>query len=309
MNPDQEFEPSKMTQPKYNMVMPESQRNERDEGEEREQAPLSTTTNNAINETRSQKLRQGIYANIAQPSVKQIFEQISYGIYIKTEFSVKCINIFNEFEVFELKPPSAEKELQELKHKGVPLFECKELSTYCIRACLRSDARQMQIAGSIFGKPDSCLFFRKSYKNCLAACCIDAQIEVFLKEKPTDQETYLGKVVAKSCMNSSYHVYDEKNEEIMTITVGCCKAICRCAGKDSETTELKLCYKGTQQQQPIVKFHRPGSFFCPQMDKDTNNFACPFPEAASYKDKIMLLAACIFIQYCLYDDAEKDPLN
>lgn len=242
-------------------------------------------------------------------TVQQIFDKLKHGIFIKQKFelleALTGCETANTYNVFQLGSDGAGNPANQ-----VPLFKCKEKSSCCARLCMSGADRPFDmyiskcVANAAFQTDDACIIFRKPCKMCVTPCCNRPVIKVYMKERPTDEEVYIGKVIDNcDCANFSFNIYDENDNKKFFIKAGCCQLgfWCKCPCEACERIVFKVNVTDQDsEEQPLVK---KGAGSClKNAFGDADFFSCPFPSSANFKDKILFMATCIMIDYTMFEE-------
>ena len=192
------------------------------------------------------------------------------------------------------------------------LFNCKEMSSYCERNCCSGDSRPFTMnikhynnnnLDKDFNSNVFCVL-KKPYK-CTLFCLARPEIYGYFE---SISGVSFGKIVNPyKCCDPVFHVYDNNNNIIYSITTECCKCgfICRggCGMFESITF---LIFKGESCNSKdiqgscgrIVKY----AMGIQSILSDADNFEVFFPNDASPEDKMCLISSALMIDYMYFEE-------
>jgi hypothetical protein len=239
----------------------------------------------------------------AMMSVEQIWSMINTGIFVKQQFDLMealtgCEQA-NTYYVYEM--------TKEGDHKKKKIFKCKEKSGWCARNCLAPDCKPFDMHVKKVAKDadldtDETVIRMERKCQCTCYCCNRPQMKVYSTQN--GQEVYIGKVVDNyDFCNYSYTVYDQADNIRFFIKASCCQLgfHCKCPCGPCEKITFDL-WSGDKEKEeaPILK---TGNKSClKNMISDADNFSIPFPIAATWQDKTLLLASVLMIDFMQFEE-------
>lgn len=191
------------------------------------------------------------------------------------------------------------------------LFKCKEKSGWCTRRCCTSSRRgfDMDIGFIASGNPNDPIAseFAKADKGCTIALCCLCRPEMILYLCNGKELVGRARYVCTVC-NPTFHVYDEKDILRYIITGSCCQCGLMCTnnfcGKFSEVLFEILNPDGRVVGKIMKQRASPT-----EMITDADSYEVNFPQEATPKDKLLLTAVGLLIDYQYFEMDSDDEKN
>lgn len=223
------------------------------------------------------------------------------GIFIKQKFefmeAVTGCESQNKYYVYERDANG--------NRKGTKLLKCKESSGCCSRLCLPGDCRPFKMkCKNLHNNEVECVQMIRE-TQCTFLCLNRPQMKVVYLEN--GKEEYFGKVVDNfDCCNFSFSVKDQNHDTIYHIEADCCQwgIHCKCPCEKCEKIVFDI-YSGDKTQKLPVPLMKVGKKDClKNMMGDADDFSVPFPANASFRDRVLLMAAALLIDYRMFEESQ-----
>lgn len=189
------------------------------------------------------------------------------------------------------------------------LLKCRESSSWCTRRCCTSSRRgfNMDIGFIASGNPMDPIAsqFAKADKGCTLGCCCLCRPEMILSLVDTKELVGRARFICTLC-DPTFHVYDGNDILRYIITGSCCQCGLMCTnnkcGKFSEV-KFDIITPDGEKVGKIMKQRANGAEYI----TDADSYEVIFPKEASPRDKLLLTAVGLLIDYQYFEfDADKE---
>lgn len=189
------------------------------------------------------------------------------------------------------------------------LFKCRESSSWCVRRCCTSSRRgfNMDIGFIASGNPMDPIAsqFAKADKGCTLACCCLCRPQMVLTLDENKQIVGRARYECTLC-DPTFHIYDENNILRYIITGSCCQCGLMCTnnfcGKFSEVM-FDIISPDGEKVGKVMKQRATGAEYI----TDADSYEVVFPRQATPKDKLLLTAVGLLIDYQYFEiDSKED---
>lgn len=224
------------------------------------------------------------------------------GVYIKQKFElaemISGCETKNKYYLYERSRKG--------KKRGKKLVKCKESSGCCARNFVSGDCRPFKMkCYNLHNKDIQCM---KMVRECkLSVLCWNRpQMKVFYTEN--GREEYLGKVVDNfDCCNYSFSIVDQNHDKLYHIEASCCQCGILFHGCPCEKCEKAIfeVWNGDKSHKLPVPLMKMGKKDCTKnMLGDADNFSIPFPAKAIFRDRVLLIAVALMIDYRMFEEGQ-----
>lgn len=222
------------------------------------------------------------------------------GIFIKQKFefmeAITGCETANKYYVYKREANGGKSKTQYLK--------CKESSGCCARNCLSGDCRPFKMkCYNLHNNDVECL---EMIRECQCTCCCFNRPQMKVMFLENGKEEYFGKVVDNfDCCNFSFSVKDQDHNTVYHIEAKCCQCgiWCKCPCEQCEKIVFEI-WSGDKKHQLQTPLMKIGKKDCAKnMMGDADNFSVPFPSDASFRDRCLLLACALLIDYRMFEES------
>ncbi|KAM3147318.1 hypothetical protein pb186bvf_000569 [Paramecium bursaria] len=189
---------------------------------------------------------------------------------------------------------------------AAPIFKCKEKSSCFQRNCLPGSCRAFEMIVKQYNQREDThkvIYFARDYK--LTFCCLGRPtLEIY-----TEDGTKLGSIYFPFMFcDKGVEIHDEKGLLVYKVMGSCCQwpFLVNMPCEACQRARFDITDNMGQKVSEIWK-ESPG--FCAALCTDSENFRIIFPQGSNGKEKALLLAATLFIDYNYFETSPADQQN
>lgn len=223
------------------------------------------------------------------------------GVFIKQKFelleALSGCETANKYYVYQLGGDQ--------QKSGMRLLRCKERSGWCNRNCLSPECRPFKMeCTNLHNNNVMCIDMVRECQ-CSFLCWNRPQMKIYFTEN--GKREYFGKIVDNfDCCNYSFSVKDAAHNTIYHVEADCCQmGLCfmGCPCEQCEKVKFDI-FSGDKQLKLPVPLTKKGKGCLKNMLGNDDNFSIPFPAGANFRDRVLLLALALFIDYRMFEESQ-----